>query len=731
MENKQLYEKQSNQYNPFFPIVRLDDIIETISDKSIQWILNNYNHIYVEYSESVSITRNKVPSLLRRNGLWISYNTGKDIITEWYKGKNVNINDYNQWTDDANWAKFEPLADGKVTYQHLSHALKQLIGKGNNITNFPDEEDITTDGIVLSFKDREYDTNNFSGLGKLILRKNIILDNGVYKNVLTQDMINKSNTIYEIRYDFDLNGAEITIPEGCVLDFQGGSFSNGTIIGNETIIRDTLSKIFGLDITIQGTFNVDFARPEWFGAKPDSVTDSTDAFQKVVDSFLNVKLSHGCYKITKTIIIKYCFTLFGSTLHQTYSRTIIEFHPTDNTYTTLFSLQLDNNTMPYMSISDILMAGPVPVVENAVYKEGSVCIDITIRGTLNLTNCYLQNFETLVKSNFNSYYNKFINNNFENAKYCLYNMSNNNILIKDNRFKAFQHGVLLHGDGPSLIIGNSFEQFCGHIIYFPHRANACNFISNYVELYDTVKLPALFTDNNNGYYGGNTIFYGDVRSFTSIGNEFQINGAKIIYYFNNIVNFVSINNHIKVQTKNCNIERYFAQYLHEELIKQMVCLDYLDRYDGGVEKYNTKYLGTTIYTDMTTINNIVGNDPFTDVYLRAYLGHSRITPNIGGGWWFDETSDLPYIAKTIEGYYLFGKIKRRVDLATEASDLLLNLSIPKFGIANNFKIRFKTFNSNYEDVILVYEPMDGSLRIEHGSKDYDIYLDGIVIRVGY
>lgn len=34
--NKQLFEKQANQYNPFFPIVRLGDIIETISDKSIQ-----------------------------------------------------------------------------------------------------------------------------------------------------------------------------------------------------------------------------------------------------------------------------------------------------------------------------------------------------------------------------------------------------------------------------------------------------------------------------------------------------------------------------------------------------------------------------------------------------------------------------------------------------------------------------------------------------------------------
>ena len=272
MNNKQLYEKQSNQYNPFFPIVRLDDIIETISDKSIQWILNNYNHIYVEYSESVAITRNKVPSLLRRNGLWISYNTGKDIITEWYQGKNVNINDYNQWTDDANWAKFEPLADSKVTYQHLSHALKQLMGKGNNITNFPDEEDITSDGTVLSFKDREYDTNNFSGLGRIILRKNIVLDDGVYKNILTQDMINKPNTIYEIRYGFDLNGSEINIPESCVLDFQGGKIINGTINMRNTkilpqgcVVEDYIAAYIEEDYT-QGQcfFDKNINKPKWW-----------------------------------------------------------------------------------------------------------------------------------------------------------------------------------------------------------------------------------------------------------------------------------------------------------------------------------------------------------------------------------------------------------------------------------------------------------------------------------
>ena len=56
------------------------------------------------------------------------------------------------------------------------------------------------------------------------------------RNLLTPVMINQPNTIYEIRYDFDLNNTEITIPEGCILDFQGGNFSNGILHTDKTIV---------------------------------------------------------------------------------------------------------------------------------------------------------------------------------------------------------------------------------------------------------------------------------------------------------------------------------------------------------------------------------------------------------------------------------------------------------------------------------------------------------------
>lgn len=127
----------------------------------------------------------------------------------------------------------------KANAQDVTNAIGELQDKigdrvvvSGNVTNNPDEEDITAEGDtpqtqVLKLKDRAYDSLNASGKGYKILRKNWQPINGERKNVLTQEMINEPNTIYEIRYDFDLNGKEITLPEYCDLRFNGGSFNNG------------------------------------------------------------------------------------------------------------------------------------------------------------------------------------------------------------------------------------------------------------------------------------------------------------------------------------------------------------------------------------------------------------------------------------------------------------------------------------------------------------------------
>lgn len=110
-----------------------------------------------------------------------------------------------------------------------------------------------------------------------------------------QDKFNKPNVIYKITKDIDLDGGTLTIPEGCTLDFQGGSFTNGTITGSNTKINAGLQKIFNLDITLNGTWSIVESYPEWFGAKGDGVTINTLALQNCINNFNVIKLGIGTY----------------------------------------------------------------------------------------------------------------------------------------------------------------------------------------------------------------------------------------------------------------------------------------------------------------------------------------------------------------------------------------------------------------------------------------------------
>lgn len=158
-----------------------------------------------------------------------------------------------------------------------------------------DEEDITNKTNILKFADRSYNPSNFSGKGYKILRKNIIND----KNILTQEIINKENTVYEIRYDYDLNGQIINIPEGCTLKFEGGSIINGTIIGNNTELRNA---IYNLRTNIKGTFKnikVD-----------DIITDEEDVSGSInmlttlfKNSNIGLEFSNRVYKTKNTIYV--------------------------------------------------------------------------------------------------------------------------------------------------------------------------------------------------------------------------------------------------------------------------------------------------------------------------------------------------------------------------------------------------------------------------------------------
>ena len=107
----------------------------------------------------------------------------------------------------------------------------------------PDEEDLTAkvvEGkVVAKLKDRD----TTKGKGYIILRNEKPIE----------EQIIKENTIYEVRYNFDLNGKTIEVPDNSVLNFKGGSFINGALLGNNTMIS-AKGRVF-TNVAISGTFS--------------------------------------------------------------------------------------------------------------------------------------------------------------------------------------------------------------------------------------------------------------------------------------------------------------------------------------------------------------------------------------------------------------------------------------------------------------------------------------------
>ncbi len=108
------------------------------------------------------------------------------------------------------------------------------IATGDIIINEPDEEDITAINKKLKFKDRDA-TGNQQGY-------KIIRADFDWLNIPAS----YADSIWEIRYDFSLGNAAITLPDNVCLKFNGGFISNYTSI---TAIngKSTLSESEGFD----------------------------------------------------------------------------------------------------------------------------------------------------------------------------------------------------------------------------------------------------------------------------------------------------------------------------------------------------------------------------------------------------------------------------------------------------------------------------------------------------
>lgn len=200
-------------------------------------ITDKYNESYISLAQA----RELIPSGSRKTGQVITFlDEGGHWRMYQFQGQSIN-----QWNTLSLWVDLIALLTGSVVI---------------------DSDDIITEvneanQIKLKFADKIYNISNYSGLGRVYLKKNIvevedsITHNTITVNLLQQSMISRENTIYVIQYDYNLNGQSIVIPEGSVLIFEGGSIEGGTIQ-----LTDTKIILIGGDIsahvtaTITGTY---------------------------------------------------------------------------------------------------------------------------------------------------------------------------------------------------------------------------------------------------------------------------------------------------------------------------------------------------------------------------------------------------------------------------------------------------------------------------------------------
>lgn len=249
----------------------------------------------------------QVPEDIRMVGLKVSFLNNSGLVETWEFAGGVfeNIENWKSNEDKLTDIRDEAISKIKevesdaisnfssqrVTPDMLSESTKQFINAsgGGTINNLADDEDLVSVDkgeslSVLKFADRAYNLETHIGMGYKILRRNII--DG--KNILTQEMVNQPHTIYMIQYDFDLDGATITLPEGCMFYFQGGSISNGFLEGK-----------------IENTH----ARPEWFHSPKDG--DWSAAIQQALNICPTVLLSNKIYELRVPILLNIYNHLIG------------------------------------------------------------------------------------------------------------------------------------------------------------------------------------------------------------------------------------------------------------------------------------------------------------------------------------------------------------------------------------------------------------------------------------
>lgn len=169
--------------------------------------------------------------------------------------------------------------------------------------------------------------SKISGVALQAKKKIVDLSSSILKPVMTgvigpvvtlvenkpfAEQVTKDNTIYIVKYEFDLQGEVVQLPFGCTLDFQGGRLRNGTLVGQGSVIH-AYRRIFE-NVTVSGLWDC-VGNAGWFadgtpivndqwGCRFPNLTDQSAGLQRALDSaFRELHFPPKCFYISKTLVL--------------------------------------------------------------------------------------------------------------------------------------------------------------------------------------------------------------------------------------------------------------------------------------------------------------------------------------------------------------------------------------------------------------------------------------------
>lgn len=160
----------------------------------------------------------------------------------------------------------------------------------------------------------------------IILKKNLV--NGV--NTLTQEMMSATNTKYVVKYDYTLS-ENITIPSGCILEFDGGSISGGTVNLNYGIIRTPLCKILHNAHIVNVGDGIYHSR--WYTDYVDGITDCSAEISNLFSdgNGKTIIIDEGKYKVSLTLTLAPNTVIKGNSYFRT-SKSVFYLHDCEGTF---------------------------------------------------------------------------------------------------------------------------------------------------------------------------------------------------------------------------------------------------------------------------------------------------------------------------------------------------------------------------------------------------------------